>query len=46
MPLLQAYDIPSKEPIYLIYTHRKNLSPRIRVFRDFLEQKLKASPWD
>lgn len=46
VPLLQAYDIPSKEPIYLIYTHRKNLSPRIRVFRDFLEQKLKASPWD
>ena len=46
VPLLQAYDIPTKEPIYLIYTHRKNLSPRIRVFRDFLEQKLKASPWD
>ena len=46
VPLLQAYDIPSKEPIYLIYTHRKHLSPRIRVFRDFLEQKLKASPWD
>ena len=46
VPLLQSFDIPSKEPIYLIYTNRKHLSPRIRVFRDFLEKKLQEKPWD
>ncbi|MFJ7885983.1 LysR family transcriptional regulator [Pseudomonas sp. NPDC096917] len=46
VPLLQSFDIASKEPIYLIYTNRKHLSPRIRVFRDFLENKLLENPWD
>ncbi len=46
VPVLQAFDIPTKEPIYLIYSNRKHLSPRIRVFRDFLEQKLLQAPWD
>ena len=44
--MLQAFDIPTKEPIYLIYSNRKHLSPRIRAFRDFLEQKLLQAPWD
>ncbi len=46
VPVLQAFDIPTKEPIYLIYSNRKHLSPRIRAFRDFLEQKLLQAPWD
>ena len=46
VPLLQSFDIPSKEPIYLIYTNRKHLSPRIRVFRDFLEKKISETPWE
>lgn len=46
VPLLQAFDVSAKEPIYLIYSNRKHLSPRIRVFRDFLEQQLAQAPWD
>ncbi|MFK0310044.1 LysR family transcriptional regulator [Pseudomonas sp. NPDC090233] len=46
VPLLQTYAQDSVEPIYMIYTNRKHLSPRIRVFRDFLEQKLASSPWN
>ncbi|MET1068651.1 MAG: LysR family transcriptional regulator [Pseudomonas prosekii] len=46
VPLLQSYGQNDVEPIYMIYSNRKHLSPRIRVFRDFLEQKLASSPWD
>lgn len=46
MPLLQTYAQDSVEPLYMIYTNRKHLSPRIRVFRDFLEHKLVSSPWN
>jgi len=46
VPLLQSYAQDSIEPLYMIYTNRKHLSPRIRVFRDFLEQKLASSPWN
>lgn len=44
--LLEAQAQDSTEPIYMIYTNRKHLSPRIRAFRDFLEQKLAGSPWN
>ena len=46
VPLLQSYGQNDVEPIYMIYSNRKHLSPRIRVFRDFLEQKLASSPWN
>ena len=46
VPLLQPYAQDSVEPIYMIYTNRKHLSPRIRAFRDFLEKKLAGSPWN
>lgn len=46
VPLLTEFDLPVKEPLYLIYSNRKHLSPRIRVFRDFLENRLRESPWD
>ncbi|MFJ3681691.1 LysR family transcriptional regulator [Pseudomonas sp. NPDC090208] len=45
IPLLTEFSLPGKEPIYLIYSNRKHLSPRIRVFRDFLEKRLKDNPW-
>ncbi|KQQ55666.1 LysR family transcriptional regulator [Pseudomonas sp. Leaf127] len=45
IPLLQDYALDEKEPIYMVYSNRKHLSPRIRVFRDFLERKLAEHPW-
>ena len=45
IPLLTEFNLPGTEPLYMVYSNRKHLSPRIRVFRDFLEQKLKESPW-
>lgn len=45
IPVLSEFSIPAKEPIYMIYSNRKHLSPRIRVFRDFLESKLIENPW-
>jgi DNA-binding transcriptional LysR family regulator len=45
VPLLSEFARPGKEPIYLIYSNRKHLSPRIRAFRDFLEKRLSATPW-
>lgn len=45
IPLLTEFSLEESEPIYLIYSNRKHLSPRIRVFRDFLEKRLKENPW-
>lgn len=45
IPLLTHFSLEGSEPIYLIYSNRKHLSPRIRVFRDFLEKRLKENPW-
>ncbi|MFI8607841.1 LysR family transcriptional regulator [Pseudomonas sp. NPDC077649] len=45
VPLLSDFRLGIKEPIYMIYSNRKNLSPRIKVFRDFLEARLKEHPW-
>lgn len=45
VPLLQDFQSPSKEPLYVIYANRKYLSPRIRCFIDFLEAKMAEQPW-
>ena len=45
IPLLEEYALDEKEPIYMVYSDRKHLSPRIRVFRDFLENKIAEQPW-
>jgi DNA-binding transcriptional LysR family regulator len=34
-----------EEPIYVLYQDRRNLSPRIRVFLDFLERAFTHPPW-
>ena len=35
-----------REPIYAIVRTRRNLSPRLRVFIDFVEQKLRGARWN
>ncbi|MCS3469069.1 DNA-binding transcriptional LysR family regulator [Pseudomonas sp. JUb42] len=45
VPVLDEFVIAAREPVYLIYSNRKHLSPRIRVFRDFMERKLLENPW-
>lgn len=45
IPLLEEYALDEKEPIYMVYSNRKHLSPRIRVFRDFLESKISKTSW-
>ncbi|WP_263145017.1 LysR family transcriptional regulator [Pseudomonas sp. RIT-PI-AD] len=45
VPLLRGFGSGATEPIYLVYANRKHLSPRIKVFRDFLEARMRRSPW-
>lgn len=42
--LITEYSI--KEAICAIYRTRRNLSPRMRVFIDFVERKLQVKPWN
>lgn len=44
MPVLAEFC--AREPIYAIVRTRRNLSPRLRVFIDFVEQKLRGAPWN
>lgn len=45
VPLLEDFTSPVREPIYLLYSDRKHLSPRIRVFIEFFQHKWKEHPW-
>ena len=44
VPLLTSFCPP--EAIYAVVRTRRNLSPRLRVFIDFIEQKLRGKPWN
>jgi DNA-binding transcriptional LysR family regulator len=44
VPLLTSYCPP--EAIYAVVRTRRNLSPRLRVFIDFIEQKLRSTAWN
>ena len=44
VPLLTADSLP--EAIYAVVRTRRNLSPRLRVFIDFVEQKLRHAQWN
>ena len=44
VPLLVEYC--PREPIYAIVRTRRTLSPRLRVFIEFLEQKFRGAPWN
>ena len=35
----------TEEPIYVLYQERRNLSPRIRAFVDFVERAFANTPW-
>ncbi|MNT31151.1 hypothetical protein D3C72_1669760 [compost metagenome] len=45
MPVLEAYQDPAKEPLYLVYPNCKHLSPRVKVFCDYLTERLAAQSW-
>jgi DNA-binding transcriptional LysR family regulator len=34
-----------EEPIYVLYQDKRNLSPRIRVFLNFLQEAFAHPPW-
>ncbi|EWY37113.1 hypothetical protein N825_21955 [Skermanella stibiiresistens SB22] len=36
---------PIEEPIYVLYQDKRNLSPRIRAFVDFLQESFAQPPW-
>lgn len=44
VPLLEKFHLEVEEPVFAIYASRRNLSPRIKVFLDFLSEKLAAAP--
>ncbi len=44
VPLLTSFCAP--EAIYAVVRTRRNLSPRLRVFIDFIEQKLRNKAWN
>jgi DNA-binding transcriptional LysR family regulator len=39
VPILQAYEL-DREPIYAVYASKRHLSPRVRVFLDFVAERL------
>ncbi|MNE86781.1 LysR substrate binding domain protein [compost metagenome] len=45
VPLLEEFKSGIIEPIYLLYSDRKHLSPRIRVFIEFFQDKWRQHPW-
>lgn len=46
IPLLEAF-IPQDSALYAVYPHARHLSPKVRVFVDFLAQSFPSPPyWD
>ncbi len=43
-PLLTAFSQP--EAIYALFRTRRNLSLRLKVFIDFVENRLRSKPWN
>lgn len=44
--ILPDYQDAQMEPIYVVYPSRRNVSPRVKAFCDFLQAKLKEKPWN
>jgi len=44
--ILPEYQDTTKEPLYVVYPSRRNLSPRVKAFCDYLERKVKDRPWN
>lgn len=45
VPLLKDYQLPIREPIYLVHAHRNHPSPRIKAFIGFFKDRIAASGW-
>lgn len=45
VPLLNEFSVQDEQPVYLIYADRVNISPRIKAFTAFLEEKIRCHPW-
>lgn len=45
VPLLTEFQLPFREPVFLIHADRKHTSPRIRAFLDFFREKLSGTAW-
>jgi len=45
IPLLTEFLTQEEQPVYLIYADRVNISPRIKAFVTFLEDKIRRHPW-
>ncbi|WDZ75523.1 LysR family transcriptional regulator [Ensifer adhaerens] len=46
VPLLTGCNYAEAEPITVVYPHRRFLSPRVRVFVDFLAEQFARLPWE
>jgi len=42
VPVLEKFQLAVEEPIYVVYPSKRNLSPRVRAFLDFLNEKFDA----
>ena len=45
IPLLQAFRVKLREPVYLIHAHREHVSPRVRAFQTFIEARIARQGW-
>ncbi|NUZ07708.1 LysR family transcriptional regulator [Piscinibacter koreensis] len=46
VPLLERQAVDVEEPVFAVYASRRNLSPRVRAFLDFLQERLSPSPME
>lgn len=44
VPLLEEFQFDTEEPVFAVYPSKRNLSPRVKAFLDFLDEKLHARP--
>lgn len=44
IPILTEFQLDEPEPIYMVYPAKRNLSARVKLFMDFLNEKLGNSP--
>jgi DNA-binding transcriptional LysR family regulator len=40
VPVLPELQVDAEEPVFAVYASKRNISPRVRAFLDFLEEKL------
>lgn len=45
VPLLQEYQVPMPEPVYLVHAHREHQSPRVRAFVEYLSKQVEPEGW-